>query len=1143
MNSPGIKASSHFIDDFETFWSTATSGLTEKDVPVGSNSPDLENAAKLLNLNQNNRINNESTVDKIFEPSTPPLSTEAPFFCTSSDLSASKRTTSASKAQLLFESESNSNSNKNNNSNSNNNPMTTIFNGLDQYSYNYDAQNRINSSNSNSTSNSPQIRNVDRLANLASRTVLHTKLSTSSTNAAAAAKEHKLRNDAIHNPVMSPRDFAKETRERAMVVERRVERRRIAAKCIQKVWRSYVSWLLWKERIEWIREKVLYRRLSRALVFLTRTYKENQRMRAKGVLQRSLTRYYCRRKSAINGKYTQYGRWTIRQADIVLAAVLRWRVRRIMRDEKIKMRLREQEDMWQLLLDVADALGKNPQMPSDCDVSPNCIMRAISSYNCSSDNKDDNDSDNVDRLLRFAPSCTDWNFVRTIVKQIFNCRLSFRKLIFEGARWEVHPRPGYLNLSYSSTKIIVSGGSGSRGGRNNYSTTVGDNDQGGQISNTKIGIKPRSGITLRGGGGKKSTSSSISTASIQSDSSAATTTATAVTAATTTAVTAGIKDIKSPPTGSDFNASQSSLSSPSFSNISNQLKDVSKINPVKRDNSHTFTASVTSLPGQLGSSIPRRGMERAHLQIDVLGADGLPPPRGHSGGVSGLSEQSRKPYVTASLYLPKNNKFAGTSDSDSFTKAVGLNDLKRVQQISKPYSGEDGVNPRWDHTIDIPLTCPRGWRPVSSSSPATTTNSSLSNQHDSPPDEDEENNANIEVEEASLRKRLLDWWSLGCVKIEINDYERFNSETNLGEATLLLSSFLGPGARVKNPYQNDIGKDKDEDTDENTRNNAICLQSCGPLELRRKRATDRPGILHFRAYLHYGTRKGEQQEYQLHLSQQRRRLQSITTTTSVRRSTSSINNNNSRSSNSNPSASSNSPSPNPSLSHSPNTMSLGSNSPVNLSSYGLLSSPDNDNSPQQMRPIPQSTERPTLTISPHSRYKHEVRKKIRERVLERQSITSSMEGRMKSKSNEVNSKLQERAVVSQSMKNLPTASGASTISSSSNDITDVATSPGVTTGRLGKGRGSTAMIASVTNCLDILADVQQSTDGLLLSMKDHLNERQQEQITPIKEGVILDSISIASHTPSPASSSISLAVENESPTGEKEEKEGKEEKG
>ena len=103
MNSPAIKASSHFIDDFETFWSTATSGLTEKDVPVGSNSPDLENAAKLLNLNQNNRINNESTVDKIFEPSTPPLSTEAPFFCTSSDLSASKRTTSASKAQLLLD--------------------------------------------------------------------------------------------------------------------------------------------------------------------------------------------------------------------------------------------------------------------------------------------------------------------------------------------------------------------------------------------------------------------------------------------------------------------------------------------------------------------------------------------------------------------------------------------------------------------------------------------------------------------------------------------------------------------------------------------------------------------------------------------------------------------------------------------------------------------------------------------------------------------------------------------------------------------------------------------------------------------------------------------------------------------------------
>ena len=72
---------------------------------------------------------------------------------------------------------------------------TTIFNSLDQYNYNYDTQNRINSSsNTNSAANSPQIRNVDKLANLASRTILHTKLSTSSTNAAAVAKGLALEN-------------------------------------------------------------------------------------------------------------------------------------------------------------------------------------------------------------------------------------------------------------------------------------------------------------------------------------------------------------------------------------------------------------------------------------------------------------------------------------------------------------------------------------------------------------------------------------------------------------------------------------------------------------------------------------------------------------------------------------------------------------------------------------------------------------------------------------------------------------------------------------------------------------------------------------------------------------------------------------
>ena len=165
----------------------------------------------------------------------------------------------------------------------------------------------------------------------------------------------------------------------------------------------------------------------------------------------------------------------------------------------------------------------------------------------------------------------------------------------------------------------------------------------------------------------------------------------------------------------------------------------------------------SSTPPCLPSKGARREGPRAHIQLDVMGADKLSPASMRRGAQEGELEADRKPGLRISLLLPPAPSSSSSSSSSSpATTFVGP--LVVVKRLSRDF-GDKTLNPRFDTTFVVPLPVPLA----------------------------------LYGSKSSLKsdfRPLMEWWASGVLKIEVLDGERFNRENFLGEVDLLLSQFL-----------------------------------------------------------------------------------------------------------------------------------------------------------------------------------------------------------------------------------------------------------------------------------------------------------------------------------------------------------------
>lgn len=174
---------------------------------------------------------------------------------------------------------------------------------------------------------------------------------------------------------------------------------------------------------------------------------------------------------------------------------------------------------------------------------------------------------------------------------------------------------------------------------------------------------------------------------------------------------------------------------------------------------HTPPRSLRSVDTSLSPPCPPpkgpyRAGPRAHIQLDILGADNLCTTR--RSNVSDVP--NRKPCLRISLLLPA---------VPAKASGAGANELSIVRKISREFPIQT-LHPRWDCTVHVPLPCPKGLYPS----------------------DDDLIAAKGRLLDKKSYAALLDWWAGGLIKVEVVDGDRFNPDFFLGEATIYLSQFL-----------------------------------------------------------------------------------------------------------------------------------------------------------------------------------------------------------------------------------------------------------------------------------------------------------------------------------------------------------------
>lgn len=243
--------------------------------------------------------------------------------------------------------------------------------------------------------------------------------------------------------------LAKMTQESSILATKRLQKRNASILKIQKCWQKYCS-----HRDFVLLNKLLlhYQLLS---LYTRRKYIE-RRGRAM-YIQHWWRACLDRQQAKLIANFTQQNRWTIRQSNLVLALLLGYRLRKLMKlCPAIVSARSSMKDAWQVLEGLAqDACtagqsASNPLAPSE--VSPYDIIKV--SLVSGSDSNVLPTSFGVDgpRLFRVW-NCgvaykIDWPFARIFAKQVLSSRQVIWKYTVEFSKWCSFPPPGYWHVRY-----------------------------------------------------------------------------------------------------------------------------------------------------------------------------------------------------------------------------------------------------------------------------------------------------------------------------------------------------------------------------------------------------------------------------------------------------------------------------------------------------------------------------------------------------------------------------------------------------------------------------------------------------------------------------------------------------------------------
>ena len=485
-------------------------------------------------------------------------------------------------------------------------------------------------------------------------------------------------------------------------------------------------------------------------------------------------------------KYSQKGKWPKSTSDKIFGLLLGYRIRKIMKSNKVKATVAAFKDIMKVLTDVVTGTAGL----LDSDLSNSCtktIESMINAINAGNERK------------KFPLVLTaDWIFIKSLLKQLNQQQQKFHRMIFEGSKWI--PFPGFVCLADAFKRLCVSSIVPIKGQtpprqvlpketpprqiqtpqqRKTPTTQERKNNDiqtfltpptpppSIQSQSTRLSSQQRTPSS------KESTPYGVTPTSIPSVSESPQIRPRPLREAFDDDLQDSVSIVKIEGNEIDPQFLKASLSRVKALSISmNQQKqsnaDDRPLGSSRVRRSQSLDMSVRefdpSLKAEPISSSQRRSA-KAHIQLDVLLADKLmPAKRGNSREGAGPTPD-RKPGLKISLFQLVNN---GNSSVE----------MKKIHQAVRDFD-ETTLNPRWGSTFYLFLPSPKHI---------------LQTYIDEFP-----NILNVitdpnKKEEIFQRisKDLLNWWGDGYVNITVIDGERFNDNVFCGEATFLLSSFLVP---------------------------------------------------------------------------------------------------------------------------------------------------------------------------------------------------------------------------------------------------------------------------------------------------------------------------------------------------------------
>ena len=496
-------------------------------------------------------------------------------------------------------------------------------------------------------------------------------------------------------------------------------------------------------------------------------------------------------------RYTQYNKWSSRQSTLLFACILGWRVRFLMKNKKILNIKKAIKDIQYILLDIIRSSGKSADNKS-ASLSPNFGSNEFTIDLVRASIKSGNE-----RSAYSYVSYTDWTLVKTLLKQLNGKNKEFRNLIFHGAKGRVWPAPGYYSLYQSVRSEAIKVGI-------KYRTLI-DSDRNYKLpppppmlkpsQQAAAGVPPIPAVLMEV---KQIDSSNTPSTKPLNESSKEVGKELStlrkhmssmvggpkvddyhnneVNNASTSVITPSplsrLAESVSPSIIHDKIRPRSLhevLSSRNMSiNVSNddinadvQSEKVAEthetcqiINGSELEDSSMNDNFIDPVSEAPVSVMKRDNNCKPHIQLDILAADKLmPASKGPiSRDINGSRIPDRKPCIRITLYFPNNiEKRPAYKTGRDFTITT--------------------LNPRWNSTFYLPLSCPR-----------QIVQAALDECVETGIDITSHSDALL----SKVNKALVEWWSSGFISIQVIDGERFNEDIFLGEVTLLLSAFLVP---------------------------------------------------------------------------------------------------------------------------------------------------------------------------------------------------------------------------------------------------------------------------------------------------------------------------------------------------------------